>query len=93
MDVQETRGDEPATAKRERGSLLAALQEGRAASKSDADFDTCLDRYLDALEQGGAREKTVRGNRWVAKKYLRDRLGPNRCRRSPPTTSARCSCR
>ena len=62
-------------AKRERASLLSALREGRAASKSELTFNACLDRYLDALEHGGAREKTVRHNTWVAKKYLRDRLG------------------
>jgi integrase len=62
-------------AKRERASALAALHEGRATSKSALSFDTCLDRYLDALEEGGAREKTVRHNRWIAKRYLRDRLG------------------
>ena len=42
-------------AKRERGSLLAALREGRATSRSVLTFGTCLDRYLDALEQGGVR--------------------------------------
>jgi Phage integrase central domain len=62
-------------AKRERASLLSALREGRAASKSKLTFNACLDRYLDALEHGGAREKTVRGNTRVAKRYLRDRLG------------------
>jgi integrase len=62
-------------AKRERGSHLAALQEGRAASRTGLTFDYCLDQYLDALEQGGAREKTVRGNRWIASKYIRPRLG------------------
>jgi integrase len=62
-------------AKKERASLLAALREGRAASKSMLDFDTCLDRYLQALDSGTTREKTVRHNRWVAKRYLRDQLG------------------
>jgi integrase len=62
-------------AKRERASLVAALREGRAASRSTLSFDSCLDRYLEALEGGSAREKTVRHNRWIAKRYLRDRLG------------------
>jgi hypothetical protein len=48
---------------RERASHLVALQEGRAAAKSGLAFDAWLDSYLAALEQGGAREKTVRGNR------------------------------
>jgi integrase len=62
-------------AKRERASMIAALREGRAASRTALSFDTCLDRYLEALEGSGAREKTVRHNRWVAKRYLRDELG------------------
>src|SRR6478752_1476450 len=62
-------------AKRERESRIAALREGRAATKSGLTFDTCLDRYLAALEQGGRRDKTVNGNRWIAKKYIRDALG------------------
>jgi integrase len=62
-------------AKRERASRIVALREGRAASRSALTFDTCLDRYLDALELGGAREKTVRHNCWVADRYLRERLG------------------
>jgi integrase len=62
-------------AKKERASLLAALREGRAASRSELTFDACLDSYLEALGHGGAREKTIRHNTWIAKKYLRDPLG------------------
>ena len=51
-------------------SRLAALHEGRARLRSTLTFDVCLDRYLAALERGGAREKTIRHNRWVAKKYI-----------------------
>src|SRR5262245_49833446 len=46
-------------AKKERASLLSALEEGRAASKSELSFDTCLDRYLEALTASDAREKTI----------------------------------
>lgn len=44
----------------------------------DATIDACLDTYLAALEARGAREKTVRHNRWVAGRYLRDQLGAKR---------------
>lgn len=57
------------------GSFLAALREGRAAIASTTTFNACLDTYFDALEAGGAREKTVRHNRWVAARYLRAGLG------------------
>jgi integrase len=63
-------------AKRERAALLAALREGRAASRSTLTFDDCLDSYLDALAGGDARERTVRHNRWVADRYLRGPIGP-----------------
>ena len=43
-------------AKRERASLLSALDEGRAASKSELTFDACLDRYLETLRLGRAGE-------------------------------------
>jgi integrase len=62
-------------AKRERESHLAALREGRATVASAATFGACLDTYLDALAASGAREKTIRHNRWVAERYLRDALG------------------
>jgi hypothetical protein len=62
-------------AKRERGAHLAALREGRAATASTMTFDTCLDVYLEALTASGAREKTIRHNRWIAERYLRDELG------------------
>jgi integrase len=61
-------------AKREREALIAALREGRAASKSTLDFDACLDAYLEALAGSSARERTVRHNRWVADRYLRTPL-------------------
>jgi integrase len=63
-------------AKRERGAHLAALREGRATVASMATYNACLDTYLEALEASGAREKTVRHNSWVAKRYLRTDLGP-----------------
>jgi integrase len=63
-------------AKRERGAHLAALREGRATIASAATYDGCLDAYLEALKASGAREKTVRHNRWVADRYLRAGLGP-----------------
>jgi hypothetical protein len=62
-------------AKRERTSLLAALQEGRAASRSTLTVGTCLDRYLATLEASGAREKTVRTMRGVADRHVRPTLG------------------
>jgi integrase len=62
-------------AKRERESHLAALREGRATTVSGTTFSDCLDTYLDALQASGARDKTVRHNRWVADHYLRDELG------------------
>jgi integrase len=62
-------------AKRERASLLAALHEGRAASRSALTFDTCLDRYLEALEQSGVREKTITGNSEIASRHVRPILG------------------
>lgn len=62
-------------AKRERASLLAALREGRAASKSDLSFGDCIDRYLGALEASGARSKTIRTMRGDANRHVRPMLG------------------
>jgi integrase len=62
-------------AKRERAALIAALHEGRAASRSILNFNDCLDAYLEALAGGDARERTVHHNRWVAERYLRPTLG------------------
>lgn len=62
-------------AKSERAALIAALREGRAASRSVLSFDDCLDAYLEALAGGSARERTVEHNRWVAERYLRTPLG------------------
>lgn len=71
-------------AKRERGSHLAALREGRATSASATTFGACLDTYLDALAASGARNKTIRHNRWVAGHYLRDELGPKPVQKITP---------
>jgi integrase len=64
-----------AGAKRERASLLAALREGRAASKSTMTFGACLDTYVDTLAASGARSKTIRTMRDVADVHVRPRLG------------------
>jgi integrase len=64
-----------AAAKRERSSLLAALREGRAASRSTLTFDACLDTYLGTLEASRARPKTVRTMRQVADRHVRPALG------------------
>lgn len=62
-------------AKRERASLLSALGEGRAASRSELRFGACLDTYLEALETSGARAKTVRTMRGIAERHVRPALG------------------
>jgi integrase len=62
-------------AKKERASLLSALEEGRAASKSGLIFDTCIDRYLEALTASDAREKTIGNMRGVADRHVRPTLG------------------
>jgi hypothetical protein len=62
-------------AKRERAALLAALDEGRAASRSELKFSACLDRYLEALDASGARAKTVRTMRGIIDRHVRPTLG------------------
>ena len=74
-------------------SLLAALREGRAASKSTLTFDACLDQYLDVLERGGAREKTVRTMRGIADRRVRPSSAPSRCRRSRSPMCGPCCVR
>jgi integrase len=61
-------------AKRERASMLSALRERRAASKTALTFDACLDRYLNALE-ASARAKTVRTMREIVDRHVRPLLG------------------
>jgi integrase len=62
-------------AKKERASLLAALREGRAVSRSELTFDTCLDHYLAALAGSGARAKTIRTMGEIADRHIRPMLG------------------
>jgi hypothetical protein len=62
-------------AKHERESLLSALREGRAPSTSTLTFGACLDRYLEALDASGAREKTIRTMRGIANRHVRPTLG------------------
>jgi integrase len=62
-------------AKKERASLLAALREGRAVSRSELTLDTCLDHYLAALAASGARAKTIRTMHGIADRHIRPMLG------------------
>jgi integrase len=72
-------------AKRERAALLAALGEGRAASKSGLTFGACLDTYLATLQASGAREKTVRTTRGVVERHVRPKLGAKQVQKITPT--------